>query len=275
MSHPRTLIVVGPNCQVSFIEAYAGFGEGVYFTNPVSEIVVGENSVVDYYKVQRELSGCYHIASIQSEQQRGSTLNSHSVSFGGALVRNDIHAVLDGEGAECVLDGLYVGGGTRHIDNHTTLDHAQPHCASREYYHGILGGRASGVFSGRIIVRKDAQKTDAIQSNKNLLLSEEASINSKPQLEIYADDVRCTHGATVGQLDADALFYLRSRGIPGEDARSMLITAFASGVLDRVRMSPLRERLEGMLKQELQSLLPAAQPGGQAATARSHLHEVL
>ncbi|MCC6858363.1 MAG: Fe-S cluster assembly protein SufD [Bryobacterales bacterium] len=274
MSHPRSLIVVGAGSQVSIIEAYAGFGEGVYFTNPVSEIVVGENSIVEYYKVQRERPGCYHVATIQSEQQRGSTLHSHSASFGAALVRNDINSVLDGEGAECVLDGLYTGGGAQHIDNHTTLDHAQPHCSTREYYHGILGGRASGVFSGRIIVRKDAQKTDAIQSNKNLLLSEEASINSKPQLEIYADDVRCTHGATVGQLDADALFYLRSRGIRAEEARNMLIAAFAGGVLDRIRMGALRERLEEMLRQDLQSLLPVQQAAGHASAARSRLHEV-
>jgi Fe-S cluster assembly protein SufD len=249
MSNPRTLIVAGARAEAHIIETYAG--EGEYFTNAVTELALGEGAIVDHYKLQRESGTASHIATVQGYQERSSVLTSHSVSLGGALVRNDINSTLNGPGGECTLNGLYLASGEQHIDNHTALDHAMPHCASREYYRGILSGRATGVFNGKIIVRKDAQKTDAIQSNKNLLLSEEASINTKPQLEIYADDVRCTHGATVGQLDAEALFYLRSRGIGGEEARRLLISAFASDVLDRIRLEPLRTVIERLVREKL------------------------
>ncbi len=252
-SHPRTLIVAGKGAQADLVELYAGTGAG-YFTNAVTEIEIGEGAVVNHYKLQTEAPDAYHVATVQAHQERVSVWNSYSISLGGLLVRNDINSVLAGEGCECTLNGLFLTGGEQHVDNHTALDHASPHCSSREYYRGILAGRSTGVFNGKILVRKDAQKTDAIQSNKNLLLSPDASINTKPQLEILADDVRCTHGATVGQLDADALFYMRSRGIGGEDARHLLTVAFASDVLDRVRLEPLRARLEELVRNRLESL---------------------
>ena len=178
-------------------------------------------------------------------------MTDHSVSLGGALVRNDIHAVLDGEGAECVLNGLYLAMGEQHVDNHTQIDHAKPHCASRELYKGILDGKAAGVFNGGIIVRKDAQKTDAKQSNKNLLLSEDAVINTKPQLQIWADDVRCTHGATIGQIDPEAIFYLRSRGIDLKAARSLLTYAFTNELLGRMKVDAVRSRIEAAVVERL------------------------
>jgi Fe-S cluster assembly protein SufD len=180
-------------------------------------------------------------------QGRTSVVADHSLAFGGGLVRNDVRAVLADQGADCNLNGLYAIGGAQHVDNHTVIDHAKPHCTSHELYKGVLDGRSTGVFSGKIIVRKDAQKTDAIQSNKNLLLSDQATINTKPQLEIEADDVRCTHGATVGQIDDEALFYLQSRAIGIKEARALLTYAFAAEILDRVRFAPVRERLEAEL----------------------------
>ncbi len=246
-------MLAGAGSEASIIEVYAGSGAG-YFTNAVTELALGEGALVDHYKLESEVPDAFHIATIQARQERASTFHSHSVSLGGGLVRNDINSVLGGEGGEAILNGLYLGTAEQHIDNHTALDHAMPHCSSREYYRGILSGRASGVFNGKIIVRQDAQKTDAIQSNKNLLLSEHASINTKPQLEIYADDVRCTHGATVGQLDREALFYLRSRGIGREQARNVLTAAFASEVLERVKHAGLRTRLEALVGARLEEL---------------------
>jgi len=188
---------------------------------------------------------------VQAVQDRASVLTSHNISLGGALARHDINSLLDAEGAECFLNGLFIAGGKQHVDNHTLLDHAKPHCASRELYKGILSGQGSGVFNGKIIVRKDAQKTNAIQSNKNLLLSGESVINTKPQLEIFADDVRCTHGATVGQLDHEALFYMRTRGIPARQSRDLLTHAFAAELLDGIRWQPLRETLDDELHRRL------------------------
>ncbi len=243
VSHPRTLVVAGRDTQAQIIEGYLGFGDEVYFTNAVSEAVLGEGAVIDYTKVELESGPAFHFGALQVHQARSSNFTSHSVSLGGALVRNEVGAVLGGEGAECTLNGLYVAAGQQHIDNYTTMDHAQPHCTSHEFYKGILDGKAHAVFHGRIVVRQDAQKTDAIQRNKNLLLSDDALINTKPQLEIYADDVRCTHGATVGQVDPDAVFYMRSRGIPLAEARSLLTFAFASEMLDRLKANTLRARL--------------------------------
>jgi Fe-S cluster assembly protein SufD len=244
VSHPRTLIVAGENSQATVIESYAGLGEGVTFANAVTEIVAGENAVLDHYKVQRERSEqAYHIATMQVQLGRSSNVSSHSIALGGALVRNEANAVLGGEGGECTLNGLYLANGRRLVDNHTAIDHAMPHCASHELYKGILDDRAHGVFNGKIFVRQDAQKTDAKQTNQTLLLSEDAQINTKPQLEIFADDVKCTHGATVGQLDADAIFYLRSRGIGLEAARSILTYAFASDIIHRIKVEPVKEQL--------------------------------
>jgi Fe-S cluster assembly protein SufD len=216
--------------------------------------VASEGSVLNHYKLQSEGAQAYHVATIQAVQDRESVLHSHNISLGAALARNDVNSVLDAEGAECYLNGLFVAGARQHIDNHTLLDHAKPNCASREMYKGILGGQASGVFNGKIIVRKDAQKTNAIQSNRNLLLSGGAVINTKPQLEIFADDVRCTHGATVGQLDREALFYMQSRGIPAVAAHDLLKQAFAGEVLDRISWQPLREKVEAELRRILTRL---------------------
>jgi Fe-S cluster assembly protein SufD len=184
------------------------------------------------------------MSTMQVQLERSSRFSSHAISLGGAWVRNEINAVFQGEGGECTLNGLYQAGGQQLIDNHTFIDHAKPHCASHELYKGVLDGKARGVFNGKIYVRQDAQKTDAKQTNQTLLLSDDATINTKPQLEIYADDVKCTHGATVGQLDADAIFYLRSRGIALDRARSLLTYAFANDIISRIKVHSLRERLE-------------------------------
>jgi len=251
VSHPRNLIVAEEGSQVAVVESYVSLGESAYFTNSVTEVVASEGAVVDLCKLQRESEQAYHVATLQSHLSRSARFASHSISLGGALVRNDINMVLDAEGIECVLNGLYLAQGTQHIDNHTFIDHAKAHCASRELYKGVLSGRSHGVFNGKIMVRKDAQKTDAKQTNKNLLLSEEALVDTKPQLEIYADDVRCTHGATIGQLDEEALFYLRSRGVGREDARSLLIHAFATDLISRIPVKPVRTGLECLLMTRL------------------------
>lgn len=251
MTSPRALIVAGERAQAQVVETYVGPRGAVYFTNAVTEIFAGEHSVIDHYKVQEESVEAYHIASMHVHAARSSTFSSHSFSLGGRLVRNDALAHLDGEGAECTLNGLYLADGERLIDNHTTIDHAKAHCPSHEIYKGILGGKARAVFNGKIVVRQDAQKTDAKQTNRALLLSDNASINTKPQLEIFADDVKCTHGAAIGQLDEDAIFYLRARGLTYFEARDMLIHAFAGDILDRVKIAPLRSALEAELYAQL------------------------
>lgn len=246
-SHPRNLIVVDANSQVTIVESYVGLSDDEYFTNTVTEVVAGENAVVDHYKIERESDEAFHIATLHLHQHRSSNVTSHTVSIGGALVRNNINTVLDGEGCECTLNGLYTVTGTQHVDNHLNVDHAKPHCNSREFFKGICDGKGRGIFSGRIIVRKDAQKTDAKQSNMSLLLSKDAQVESKPQLEIFADDVKCTHGATIGQVNGDAIFYLRTRGISESAARNLLVYAFAREILDRIRIETLRAQLEGLL----------------------------
>ena len=247
VSHPRNLIVVGKNSQVAILESYGGPEHSKYFTNTVTEIVAAENAVVDHYKLHQESHEAFHVATLQIHQDRHSNVRAFNVTLGGALTRNEVNAVLDGEGAECALDGVYVISGRQHLDNHTRIEHAKPHCSSREIYKGILDGKASGVFHGRIVVQEGAQKTDSKQTNNNLLLSDEALMNTKPQLEIYANDVKCTHGATIGQLDEDALFYLRTRGIDQATSRSLLVYAFASEVIQRVRVEPVRKALDGYL----------------------------
>ena len=254
VSHPRVLIVAGDRSQVRIVESYVGPQGQEYFTNAFTEVAVGAGAVVDHYKLQRESQRAYHIGSMYVHGTRDSSFSSHSIAFGGALVRNEVVVVLDGEGGNYTLNGLYLADGRRLIDNHTTIDHAKPHCNSHELYKGILSGHARAVFNGKIIVRPDAQKTDAKQTNKALLLSDDARINTKPQLEIFANDVKCTHGAAVGQLDEDAIFYLRARGLDLQQARDMLIHAFAGDVLDRIRIEPLRKSLE----EHLLSELPAA-----------------
>jgi Fe-S cluster assembly protein SufD len=243
LSHPRNLILAGEAAQASIIETFVSLEEDATFTNTVTEIVAAEGALVDYTKVQQESDAALHYARVQVEQGRSSSVATHSIQLGGLLTREEVNSVLNGEGAESHLYGLYVIAGQQHVDNHTIIDHAQAHCSSREVYKGVLDGKSQGVFNGKIIVRPDAQKTDSKQSNKNLLLSEDAIINTKPQLEIYADDVKCTHGATVGQIDPEAVFYLRSRGIGAPEAKKLLTFAFANDVMERIKYQPLRERL--------------------------------
>jgi len=247
VAYPRTLVVAGRDSQLEVVESYIGPDGAAYFTNAVTEVVAEDGAVLDHYKIQTEGSQALHYGLLAVEQGASSNVTSHNIALGAALARNEIAAVLNGEGAECLLNGLYLTTGRQHVDNHTTLEHAKPHTTSHELYKGILDGHSQAVFHGRILVRPEAQKTDAIQRNKNLLLSEGAVINTKPQLEIYADDVKCTHGATVGQVDQDAVFYLRSRGIPLAEARSLLVYAFTAELIDRIKIEPVRERLAASL----------------------------
>jgi Fe-S cluster assembly protein SufD len=251
VSVPRSLIIAGDGSQSSIVESYASLGRGGYFTNSLTELHVGANAAVDHYKLQRESDAAFHVAMTRVIQDRNSNYSSHSLSLGGSLVRNDLEVVLNGCGADCELNGLYVTKGQQHVDNHTTIDHAKSHCASRELYKGILDDMSSGVFNGRIVVRKDAQKTNARQTNKNLLLSKGAAINTTPQLEILADDVKCTHGATIGQLSEEELFYLRSRGIDRDAARTLLTYAFASELLGAVRIKPIQCQIDLVLLNRL------------------------
>jgi Fe-S cluster assembly protein SufD len=251
MSHPRTLIVAGVNSQATIVESYVSLEDtekpAAFFTNAVTEAVLAENAVVDHYKIQRESKKAFHVATFQVQQGRSSNFSSHSIALGGSLARNEVNAVLDAEGCECTLNGLYMAGGRQLMDNHTRIDHAKPHGTSHELYKGILDDTARGVFNGKIYVHQDAQKTDAKQTNRTLLLSDDAVINTKPQLEIFADDVKCTHGASIGQLAEEAIFYLRSRGIDKEDARSLLTFAFANDIIGRIKIEPIRAQLEKIL----------------------------
>jgi Fe-S cluster assembly protein SufD len=247
VAHPRVLIIAGANSKVSIAESYIGLEPNSYFTNAVTEIVAGPNSNIDHYKIQRENRTAFHVATLQVHQERSSTFSSHLISGGGSLVRNEVRAKLDAEGCTCTLNGLTMASGRQHVDNFTVIDHARPNCTSHELYKCILDGQAHGVFNGKIFVRQDAQKTDAKQTNQTLLLSDDATINTKPQLEIFADDVKCTHGATVGQLDDEAVFYLRSRGIDIDAARNLLTFAFANDIIGRIQIEPVRHRLEEIL----------------------------
>ena len=225
-----------------------------YFTNPVSTFTLEENASVEHYRIQMEGNGAHHISNANIRLEGGANFISHGISIGSGLNRNDIIVTLEGENSNCMLNGLYVGNGDQHIDNRTVISHAKPHCMSTQNYKGILDNRAHGVFNGKIQVYPDAQKTNAIQNNNCLLMSDDAMINAKPQLEIYADDVRCTHGATVGQLDSDACFYLRSRGIDRKKAQSMLIYAFASDVLSKMTLEPVKNRITDMFVEKLHTI---------------------
>lgn len=253
-AHPRILIVAKENSQATIIEEYSGDDGAAYFTNAVTEIVVGEGANIEHCKIQRESPAAFHVATIAAHLARDSKFTQHSIALGACLSRNDIHLVMTGEGADSVMNGLYVADGQRLVDHHTVADHTAPHCGSREFYHGILGGKARGVFNGKIFVRPGAQKTDAKQTNKALLLSDEATVDSKPQLEIFADDVKCTHGAAIGQLDEQAIFYMRARGIGDADAQRVLTLGFAREILKRIRIAPVREELmrwlTGWLRQQ-------------------------
>ena len=247
MSSPRTLIVLGAGSEVSIVESYSGINGGTYFCNAVTELIGESDAVAHHYRLQREGAGAFHMGTLAAHLKRGCHLTAHAITLSGALIRNDVHVLLDGEGAECVLNGLYLGADKQHVDNSTEIEHAKPRARSLELYKGILDDASHGVFNGKIVVHKDAQKSDARQTNRNLLLSADAVVNTKPQLEIYADDVKCSHGSTIGQLDPDALFYLRSRGLGPDEARSLLSFAFASDIVARIQISVLRRTLDDYL----------------------------
>jgi Fe-S cluster assembly protein SufD len=250
-SHPRVLVWAGRKSQAAIIESYGGPADAVYLTNAVTEITLEDGAVVDHYRLQRESARAFHVGTLCATQGRATRFASHAISLGASLSRVDIRQVFAGEGGECILNGLFLGSDRQHTDIHTWVDHAEPHCSTRELYKGIVDDKARGVFVGRILVRPGAQKTDAIQSNKNLILSREALVDSLPQLEILADDVKCKHGSTTGQLDPLALFYLRSRGIGEEAARALLIYAFASDVVQRIGVEALRAGLTEHLQRRL------------------------
>ncbi|MEO8910220.1 MAG: Fe-S cluster assembly protein SufD [Gemmatimonadaceae bacterium] len=247
ISNPRNLIVAAPNSRASIIESYISIRDSCYFTNAVTEISLGEGARVDHYKIQLESEKAFHVGTTQIRQQRDSLLHSFSFAVGGALARTNIYTSLDGNAATCTLNGLYLTDGVQHIDNQTSIEHIAPHCPSHEVYKGILDGRSHGVFNGKVYVHPEAQKTDGKQSNNNLLLSPHARVDTKPQLEIFADDVKCTHGATVGRLDEVAMFYLNSRGIGPETARMLLTYAFAADVIETIELEPLKKGLEKMV----------------------------
>jgi Fe-S cluster assembly protein SufD len=252
MTHPRNLIVAEDQSQVAVIEDYASVGgESVVFSNAVTELIAGESTVAQHYLIEREHLKAFNVQTLRIEQGRSANVASHSVLLGGGLVRNNVHPVLAGEGGECLINGLFMGTGRQHLDNYMHVEHAAPHCGSRQFYNGILDGQAHGVFHGRIVVHKVAQKTDAKQTNRNLLLSDDAQIDTKPQLEIYADDVKCTHGATIGQIEENALFYLQSRGISELEARKLLLMAFAEECVDRMHSTVAREHIARLVGQHL------------------------
>ena len=251
VAHPRNLIVVEREARATVVETYAGLSEGVYWTNAVTEVVAGDGARADCYRVQRESERAYHVALTEAHQGRDSRVNLHAVAVGGVLTRHDLRGTLAGPGGYLILNGLYLLAGRQHADHHTTIDHAAPHCESHEYFNGVLDGRSRGVFNGRIIVRPGAQKTDSKQTNNNLLLSTEAHADSQPQLEIHADDVKCTHGSTVGPLDARAVFYLRSRGMGEVEARRLLTYGFAAEILGRMEIAPLRAQLDRIVRDRL------------------------
>jgi len=255
MNQVRNLIIIEDGAQLDLIETYTTIGSNEYLSNIVSEIFVKENAVFNQYRFQLEdVEKANQVNFTQITQQSHSLVNNMTITLGGKLVRNDLNYKLADKDCESHLFGLYIGSASQHIDNHTLVDHAMPQCFSNEFYKGILADKSTGVFNGKIIVRPDAQKTNAYQSNKNVLLSDEAHINTKPQLEIFANDVKCSHGATTGQLDDEALFYLRSRGIGAAEAKAMLTTAFAADVLENIKLQPLKEYAIQLVTEKLNAI---------------------
>ena len=247
----RTLILIEPGARAQIVESYVGLGQASSFTNAVTEIVVGEAAWVEHSRIQRESEAAYHIGLTHVEQARDSHYRSFTLAMGGAIARHDLRARLAAENVETLLYGLYLGRGEQLVDNHTVIYHDQPNCRSWEVYKGILDGKSHAVFNGKVFVKPEAQKTDAKQTNRNLLLSNTAKVDTKPQLEIFADDVKCTHGATVGRLDESAYFYLQSRGIPRARAQELLTYAFAAEVVGEVASTPVREALDRLLRRRL------------------------
>jgi Fe-S cluster assembly protein SufD len=259
VSAPRILIVAEDGSRATVVEQHLGNGSSL--SCPVTEIVLGDDAILDHVIVQEEDLSAHHLAVRQARLSAGSRYSAQAISLGAALARTDIGVVLDGEGAEASLDGLYLGDGDQQADTHLTMRHAAAHCTSHQLYRGILGGKAKAVFNGRIIVDQDSQKTDANQSNRNLLLSDDAVVNSNPQLEIFADDVRCTHGSTVGQLDEEAVFYLRSRGIGRDEAVQLLTLAFAGEILERLPVEQIGRRLAGVIASRVAAINAAGDDG--------------
>lgn len=249
ITNPRNLVLARKGSRVRVVETYAG--SGTYLSNPVTELIAEPSAGITHYKVIRESPESFHVSTLAVRQERDSTVTSSAITLGGGLVRNEIVVLLGGEGSSVTLDGLYVTSGTQHVDNQTVIDHQKPHCTSAEHYKGILDGRSRGIFDGKIIVRKDAQKTSSRQTNNNLILSESATVDTKPQLEINNDDVKCSHGSTIGRLDDDALFYLRTRGLDEDQARALLTYAFASEIVDRLKIPSLRDLLQRELTAQL------------------------
>jgi len=251
-NNPRNLFLIDQSAEVTFLEDFNTVGDKESLTNIVTEIVVKENAIVDYYKVQNNKDTAYHIGTTQVYQERSSQFSAYTFTLQGAMIRNNMNIVVDGEGCLSNMYGLYLLNGNTHVDNHTEIDHKLPHCESNELYKGILDDKSHGVFNGKVFVRQEAQKTNAFQSNKNILLSNESIMNSKPQLEIWADDVKCSHGCTTGQLDEDGMFYLRTRGLSKESARALMLYAFAMDVLSTVKLEPLKEALQTLISERLQ-----------------------
>ena len=250
---PRNLVIAEANSKLTVVESYISTLNAAYFTNAVTEIVAGDNAAVEHVKVQDEAVAAFHIATIAGEFNRASNVSVHSFALGAKISRNNIRTKLAGEGLECILNGLYLTKDEQIADHHMIVEHAQPHCASHEYFNGILDDKSKGVFHGRILVQQIAQKTDAKQTNKNLLLSDDATADTKPQLEIYADDVKCTHGATIGQLNDESIFYLRSRGMSLDAAKQMLIHAFAGEIIERIKCEPAREVIDKLVWDRLEA----------------------
>lgn len=248
----RNLIVVGKSAQVTVLEKFDTLGSEKSFTNAVNEIFVAENAHAKYFKIENDADATYHISNVNVAQDRNSHFTANTIALNGAMVRNNLDIKLNSEGCEAHMNGLYVLGGKTHVDNHTTVDHTMPNAYSNELYKGIMDDKSKGVFNGKIFVRKDAQKTNAFQSNKNILMTNDATVNTKPQLEIWADDVKCSHGCTTGQLDQDALFYLQTRGITKERARAMLLHAFASDVIENLEIKAVQDYVEKIITARLE-----------------------
>jgi Fe-S cluster assembly protein SufD len=255
VSHPRNLILADPGARASIIESYVTLAPaGTYWTNAVTEVVAGASSWIEHTRIQRESEQAYHIGTTHVDQYRDSHYRSFSMAMGGALARHNLYVRLNDENVESLMYGLYLTRGEQLVDNHTAIYHDQPNCRSWEVYKGVLDGSSRAVFNGKVFVRPEAQKTDAKQTNRNLLLSDGARVNTKPQLEIFADDVKCTHGATIGRLDDVALFYARSRGVPAAEAQRLLTYAFAAEVISEVALEPVRIELEGLVRDRLGTL---------------------
>jgi Fe-S cluster assembly protein SufD len=256
-SFPRLLVVAEENSSATLIESFVSSNGGKYFTNATAEIVLKDGAQLEHYRVQRESNNAYHVSTTSAELGRASRYDTTSINLGGELSRHDVSVVMDHEGAETAVDGLYMVGSDQHTDTHSVIDHKQPHCTSHQLYKGILDGNGRAVFNGKVFVREGAQKTDAQQTNKNLLLSDKARVDTKPQLEIYADDVKCAHGAAVGQIDPEELFYLETRGLGPELGRSLLTYGFAEEVIGKIKIDSIRSQLDEIVLRQLHTSLEA------------------